>query len=167
MLPGLSPRRQVTLTPSIQLAALSDAEAIAAMSRELIEYGLPWSWRAARVARAIRHPETNVAVARMGGELVGFGIMEYLETDAHLVLFAVRAASQRQGIGSALLRWLESCAAVAGAQRIRLEARWENTAARTFYNEHGYHEVVIKPGRYSAAVDGVQLEKWLRQPAAA
>jgi len=155
----------VTLTPLIQLAAPGDAEDIAALSRELIEYGLPWNWRPARVLRAIRHPDTNVAVARLAGELAGFGIMEYLEEDAHLVLFAVRAASQRAGIGSALLRWLESCAAVAGARRIRLEARRENVAARTFYNEHGYHEIVIRPGRYGAAVDGIQLEKWLRRPA--
>lgn len=134
------------------------------MSRELIEYGLPWNWRPARVLRSIRHPETNVAVARLDGVLLGFGIMEYLEEDAHLVLFAVRAASQRQGVGSALLRWLESSAAVAGAKRIRLEARRENVAARTFYNEHGYHELLIQPGRYGAAVDGIRLEKWLRQP---
>jgi ribosomal-protein-alanine N-acetyltransferase len=155
----------VTVDPPIQLAVPSDAADIAAMSRELIEYGLPWSWRAARVERAIRHPDNNVAVVRMDGGLIAFGIMEYLELEAHLVLFAVRRTSQRRGIGSALLRWLESSAAVAGVQRIRLEARWENIAARSFYNEHGYQEVVIKPGRYSAAVDGVQLEKWLRPPA--
>jgi [ribosomal protein S18]-alanine N-acetyltransferase len=154
----------VTVDPPVHLAAPSDAPEIAAMSRELIEYGLPWNWRAARVERAIRHPDTNVAVVRMDDGLVAFGIMEYLELDAHLVLFAVRRASQRRGIGSALLRWLESSAAVAGTQRIRLEARWENVAARSFYNEHGYQEVVLRPARYSTTVAGVQLEKWLRPP---
>lgn len=152
---------------SIRLAVPGDAEAIAAMSRELIEYGLPWGWRAARVLRSIENPDTNVAVVRSDGELIGFGIMEYLELDAHLVLFAVRKASQRTGVGSALLRWLEASAAAGGAQRIRLEARRENVAGRSFYNEHGYHELRIRPGRYSAAVDGVQLEKWLRPPSPA
>lgn len=155
----------MTDNPSIRLAASSDAEAIAAMSRELIEYGLPWNWRPARVLGAIRNAETNVAVVKEEGELIAFGIMEYWELDAHLVLFAVRKQSQRRGIGSALLRWLESSAMAAGAQRIRLEARRENLAARSFYNEHGYHELVINPGRYSGAVDGIQLEKWLRQRA--
>lgn len=156
----------MTIDPPIQLALPGDAREIAAMSRELIEYGLPWNWRAARVEKAIRHPDTNVAVVRSASGLVAFGIMEYLDLDAHLVLFAVRRSSQRTGIGSALLRWLEASAAVAGAQRIRLEARWENIAGRSFYNEHGYQELVIKPGRYGAAVDGVQLEKWLRPPPA-
>lgn len=149
---------------SISLALERDAEGIAAMSRELIEYGLPWNWRPERVHRAIQNPETNVAVARIRGELVGFGIMEYLERDAHLVLFAVRSADQRNGIGNALLRWLQASAAAAGAQRIRLEARRDNVAARCFYNEHGFHELAIRPSRYGVAVDGIQLEKWLKRP---
>jgi len=152
------------MTPALQIriASKSDAHDIAAMSRELIEHGLPWTWRPHRVARAIASPETNVAVVREQGALVGFGIMEYLEEDAHLVLFAVRPQSRRQGVGTELLRWLEASALVAGAQRIRLEARRENVAARSFYNEHGYHELVIKSRMYSGAVDGIRLEKWLR-----
>ena len=88
--------------------------------------------------------------------------MEYLEEDAHLVLFAVRADRQRQGIGTSLLLWLEAAARVAGAQRIRLEARRDNDAARTFYNEHGYHERVIRSRMYSSIADGISLEKHLR-----
>lgn len=152
----------MTVDPPIVLATPADARPIAALSRELIEYGLPWTWRAPRVLRSILNPDTNVAVARRDGELLGFGIMEYLDTDAHLVLFAVRASQQRKGLGSALLRWLEATAAAAGAQRIRLESRRENVAGRTFYNEHGYHELAIQRGRYGESVDGIRLEKWLR-----
>ena len=65
-----------------------------------------------------------------------------------------------------LLAWLEASARVAGAQRIRVEARRDNVPARTFYNELGYHEVAIRRGRYSDGVDGVVLEKWLQARAA-
>ena len=157
----------MTVDPPIHLAQPGDAADIAAMSRELIEHGLPWTWRPARVLQAIGSPETNVAVVREAGELLAFGVMEYLESDAYLVLLAVARAHQRRGIGSALLRWLEASAAVAGAQRIRLHARRDNVAGRSFYNEHGYHEVTIQPGRYSALLDGIRLEKWLRPAAAA
>lgn len=68
--------------PPVRLAQPADAEDIAIMSRELIERGLPWNWRPARVLRAIRDPDTNVAVVRMDGVLVGFGIMEYRDADA-------------------------------------------------------------------------------------
>lgn len=146
----------------IRLAGPADAGDIAEMSRGLIEHGLPWSWQPARVRAAIGARDTNVAVLRLDGVLVAFGIMEYLETDAYLVLFAVRREHQRQGLGSAMLRWLEDSARVAGAERIRVDARRDNAAGRSFYNEHGYHEVGIRPARYGHGVDGVRLEKWLR-----
>jgi ribosomal-protein-alanine N-acetyltransferase len=152
----------MTIDPPVRLARPEDAADIAAMSRELIERGLPWNWRPERVLKAIRNPETNVAVATIDGELVGFGIMEYRETDAYLALLAVRGSRQRGGFGSALVRWLEASARIAGAQRIRLEARRDNGAARNFYNELGYQEVAIRPDRYSDGIDGIVLEKWLR-----
>jgi ribosomal-protein-alanine N-acetyltransferase len=150
---------------AVRLATVADAADIAEMSREYIEHGLPWGWRTDRVARAIRNPDTNVVVVESQGALVGFGIMSYLDDDAHLLLFAVRGSSQRRGIGSAILRWLEAAARAAGAKRIRVEARRENVAARNFYSEHGYHERVIAKGMYSGVVDGVRLEKWLRSDA--
>lgn len=147
---------------AVRLADVAEAPAIAAMSREYIEYGLPWSWRPERVARAIRNPDTNVVVVGPPGAIVAFGIMSYLDTDAHLLLFAVHPLSRRQGVGSAVLRWLEDVARAAGAKRISVEARRENEAARNFYSEHGYHERTLAPGMYSEMVDGVRLEKWLR-----
>ncbi|WP_167784664.1 GNAT family N-acetyltransferase [Ramlibacter rhizophilus] len=147
---------------SVRLARPADARAIAGMSRELIETGLPWRWRPQRVLAAIADPQTSVAVAELQGELAAFGIMEFLDDDAYLSLLAVRSARQRQGLGSALLGWLEASARAAGARRIRLETRRDNAAARSFYNELGFHEVGIRRGRYGAGVDGLLLEKWLQ-----
>lgn len=152
----------MTIDPPVRLATPADADDIAAMSRDLIERGLPWGWRPHRVLRAIRNADTNVAVIRDGGVLVAFGIMEYLESDAYLVLFAVRATHQRQGLGTSLLHWLEASARAAGASRIRVEARRDNEAARNFYNELGYHETGIRRHRYGDGVDGLLLVKWLQ-----
>ena len=157
----------MTVDPVVAIATSGDAAAIAAMSRALIEYGLEWRWRPERVARAIADPDTNAAVVRRDGEVIAFGIMEYLDDDAYLVLFAVRASHQRQGVGSALLRWLEAVARAAGSQRIRVDARRDSVAARCFYNEHGYHERLLKARWYGDAVDGIRLEKWLRVQASA
>ena len=152
----------MTVEPAVTIARRGDAAAIAVMSRDLIEYGLEWRWRPERVARAIADPDTNAAVVRRDGQLIAFGIMEYLEDDAYLVLFAVHSSHQRHGVGSALLRWLEAVARAAGSQRIRVDARRDNVAARCFYNEHGYHERLLKTRMYGKAVDGIRLEKWLR-----
>jgi len=150
----------------VSLALKSDASDIAGMSRELIEHGLPWTWRPERVSRAIAASNVNVAVIREQQGLSAFGIMEYWDEDAHLTLLAVRPVRRRQGVGTAVLRWLEGSAFVAGARRIRVEARRDNVAARSFYNEHGYHELVIRSHMYSGMLDGIQLEKWLRTTSA-
>ncbi len=151
------------MTPDlhIELARPADAAAIAVMSRNLIEHGLPWTWQPARVARAIASANTNVDVVRESHAVLGFGIMEYGDDDAHLVLFAVRPSHQRHGLGGKLLAWLEASAVAAGSKRIRVEARRDNEAARCFYNEHGYHEITIRPRMYSGSLDGIRLEKWL------
>jgi ribosomal protein S18 acetylase RimI-like enzyme len=147
---------------TVRIAKPSDAEAIAAMSRDYIEHGLPWSWQPPRVKRAILNPNTNVVVVGPPGNLSAFGIMSYLDDDAHLLLFAVHHLKRRQGIGTAVLTWLEDVARAAGANRIRVEARRDNVAARNFYSEHGYHERKLAPHMYSGVLDGVKLEKWLR-----
>jgi ribosomal-protein-alanine N-acetyltransferase len=149
----------------VRLATLSDVSQIAAMSRDYIEHGLPWTWTEERVAHSIRDSETNVVVAGERGSLIGFGIMFYASDDAHLLLFAVRAAHRRRGIGSAILRWLEEAARVAGAKRIRVECTRENAAGRNFYCEHGYHELQITTKMYRGIKDGVHLEKWFRESA--
>ena len=152
---------------AIRFATSADAPAIAALSRDEIETGLPWTWREARVRRAIAEPDTNVIVAGPPGAVAAFGLMYCADDDAHLLLFAVHRSRQRRGVGSALLQWLEDAARAAGAQRIRVEARMDNEAARSFYNERGYHEREIAPRMYSGRLDGVRLEKWLRPADAA
>jgi ribosomal-protein-alanine N-acetyltransferase len=149
----------------VQMASAADAAQIAAMSRDEIEYGLPWGWTERRVARAIASPGTNVVVVRESARVAGFGIMGYNDDDAHLLLLAVRPDRRRAGIASAILGWLEDVARAAGAARIRVEARWDNDAARCFYSEHGYTEKAIQRRWYSGTVDGVLMEKWLRAQA--
>lgn len=150
---------------AIRLATLADAADIAHMSRDSIERGLPWRWTVGRVTRAIKDPNTNVVVVGEPGAIAAFGIMFYAEDDAHLLLLAVRCTRQRRGVGSAVLLWLEAAARSAGAKRIRVEARRDNDAARSFYNEHGYQERVIKTAMYSGIADGICLEKWLGRDA--
>jgi ribosomal-protein-alanine N-acetyltransferase len=150
---------------AIRLATRADAAGIAAMSREYIEHGLPWSWTEERVAYAISDPDTNVVVVGERGTTAAFGIMFYANDDAHLLLFAVRRDNQRRGVGSAILRWLEEAARTAGAKRIRVECRRDNTPARNFYSEHGYAELTITSKMYRGLKDGIHLEKWFRSAA--
>lgn len=147
--------------PTIRLAKPDEAQAIARMSRDWIEHGLGWSWTAARMSQAIGDPTTNVAVLVKGDRLSGFGIMQYGDDDAHLVLLAVSPFTRHQGLGRALTVWLEQSARVAGARRIRLEARADNRHALTFYEKQGYARVGVVQGYYEGLVDAVRMRKLL------
>lgn len=149
------------VVPTIRLATLRDARAIAEMSREEIEHGLPWSWTPERVRRAMREPSTNVAVALEAERLVGFGIMYYGDEKAHLSLLAVHAARREHGVGAQLMDWLEKCAATAGCSRIELEARADNPAALAFYGLRGYERFATVPGYYQGRIDAFRLAKTL------
>jgi len=146
---------------TIRLATARDASDVADLSRRAVEHGLPWSWTPARVAKAIADPNTNVIVARIADALTGFGVMEYQDETAHLVLFAVDAPGRRKGVGSQLLAWLEKVAAAAGIAQIHLEARADNAAALAFYRKHGYRDQAEVLGMYYGAEDGVRLVKML------
>ncbi len=145
----------------IRLGRSSDIDAIATLSRQVIEHGLPWRWTPRRVRLALQSPDTNVAVARRGASLLGFGIMRYADEEAHLLLFAVHPAHRRQGVGAAIVAWLEAVARAASLERVVLECRRENEPARNFYGSLGYHEQVIVKRMYSGVEDGITFEKRL------
>src|SRR3982751_6827403 len=115
---------------AVRLARSADAAEIAAISRADIEHGLPWSWKAERVAGAIADRDINVAVLGDAGAIAALGIMAYRDTSAHLLLFSVRAPHRRRGVGSRLLRWLETVAREIGIERILVECRRDNAPAR-------------------------------------
>jgi ribosomal-protein-alanine N-acetyltransferase len=145
----------------IELASSSDAGAISLLSGAAIEHGLRQTWTPQRVLASIRNPATNVAVAQDGAHLIGFGIMDYGEERAHLSLLAVAQGRRRQGVGSALLVWLEESALAAGIALVRAEVRLENTIARGFYGARGYEEGERLVGYYQGLEDALRLEKKL------
>src|SRR5215217_2288044 len=122
---------------SLLLARPAEADAIAGLSRDLIEYGLHWRWTPMRVAASIRAPNVNVLVARAGDNLAGFAIMRYGDDDAHLDLLAVAPFYRRAGVGRQLVLWLEKCAVVAGIFNVALELRAKNEGAQLFYERLG------------------------------
>jgi ribosomal-protein-alanine N-acetyltransferase len=143
----------------ISLAHVDDASAIARMSRLLIEEGLPSSWDEFRVARHIRHADSAVIVARDRRRIVGFAIMEFLDQHAHLSLLAVVPGHQKRGVGSGLVRWLESSARTAGIFDVRLELRAGNHAAESFYRRLGYGDAGRRPLYYAGREDALCMTR--------
>ena len=149
---------------NIRLAEPRDAQAIALMSRDLVEAGLGWKYDAARVQRAIRHRDTVTLVAAQRAGIAGFAIMEFGDERAHLVLLAVAPAQRRGGIGRRLLQWLLDSARTAGIGSVHLELRAQNEAARAFYRAMGFSESVLVPGYYRGREAALRMLRVLRLP---
>ena len=146
------------------LARLPDAHPIALMSRELIESGLSgWSWNPQRVTRSIRSRRANVVVATVHEHIIGFAIMDYGDTHAHLSLLAVRPAHQRCGIGRRMMAWLEESALVAGIANIDLELRSNNRVARDFYRALGFTETACIAGYYRGVETALRMSRDIRR----
>jgi ribosomal-protein-alanine N-acetyltransferase len=136
---------------------MDDAPAIAAMSRQLIEHGLAWSWTEHRIERCLRNRDCVVLAARDRRRMVGFAIMEFYAIHAHLNLLAVQPGNQRQGLGRQLLEWLEASARTAGIFKVHLELRASNDGALAFYEKLGYRTTGSKPAYYDGREDAVRM----------
>lgn len=147
---------------TLGLGASADAAPIAAMSRDLIESGLPWTWTPERVARNLARRDTLVLTARDAERLAGFCIMQFGEEIAHLSLLAVRPDCQRQGVGRRMLEWLTESALTAGIASVRLELRESNLGARRFYQTQGFAEAVRIPGYYRGVETAVRMLREIR-----
>ena len=139
------------------LAHADDAATIAAMSRQLIEHGLAWSWNEERVARCLRNRDCVVLAARDRRRVIGFAIMEFYAIHAHLNLLAVQPGFRRQGVGRQLLEWLEASARTAGIFTVNLELRSTNDGARAFYEKLGFRSAGRKAAYYDGREDAVRM----------
>lgn len=153
-----------SLNITVQLASRADAQAIATMSRDLIECGLGWEYRPERIRELIAARDTVSLVARDGERAMGFAIMSFGEDYAHLVLMAVRPAGQRRGIARRLTQWLIETASTAGIASIHLELRAQNKDGFEFYRALGFSETLRLPGYYRGRETAIRMIRVLRPP---
>jgi ribosomal protein S18 acetylase RimI-like enzyme len=154
--------RDVTLG----FAYRSDAGALAAMSRDLVEAGLGWSYQPQRIRELIADSDVVTLVARDHGRAVGFAIMHFGDERAHLVLLAVARSHQRRGIARRMLEWLLDSARVAGTVSLHVELRAENRPAYLLYRSLGFTETFRINGYYRGREPALRMVRVLRAPAA-
>ena len=87
---------------------------------------------------------------RIGAELVGYFIMIVAVGEAHLLNLSVAAASQRQGMGSALLEEALRIARERDAKHLFLEVRPSNAPALALYSAFSFRRIAERRGYYPA-----------------
>ena len=82
--------------------------------------------------------------------LLGYGVMSAAAGESHILNLTVRPESQRQGIGSHLLKHFQQLARRHGADTLMLEVRPSNRGAITLYEKLGFNEVGMRRNYYPA-----------------
>ena len=109
-----------------------------------------------------RHPWTRVNfvdsmaagyhcwVAYRERATVGYGVAMIAADEAHLLNLSVAPGWQRKGVGTELTRFFVKLARDYGAEKIYLEVRPSNAAARALYANHGFSEIGLRRDYYPA-----------------
>lgn len=79
----------------------------------------------------------------------------------HIVTIDVLEAHRRKGVGSALLRRVESKMKHNGIQEVWLETATNNETAIAFWKKHGYRSRGVLPNYYPNRLDAYAMSKLL------
>lgn len=110
------------------------------------------------------NPFAKTLLAYNDNELVGFLIYMITFNSATIIQIAVHPKFQRQRIGSALLKEMETILKSKGygeIESVTLEVRKKNKPAYNLYAKHGYQDVCVKPKYYANGDDAIYMMKVL------
>lgn len=101
----------------------------------------------------------DVAVAIIDTEVVGYASFRYVGKQGDVNTVAVSSVQQGKGIGTALMDWLESQAALRNVREVFLEVRSDNEAAMKMYASRGYERIDVRRNYYGNAIDANIMRK--------
>lgn len=96
-------------------------------------------------------------IAAEQGRVLGFVFMRKVADEVEILNLAVAPASRRKGVASLLLSEVLSWAKENWVANIHLEVRASNSAARKFYEAHGFRQHGGRPNYYSDPRDDAIL----------
>ncbi|HQZ13411.1 MAG TPA: GNAT family N-acetyltransferase [Devosia sp.] len=115
-----------------------------------------------RLSAAVHELLDRTIVAEIDGVAVGWCARQ--RGKAYIPYLFVTPLLQNHGIGSALLRRMESMLELQGADRVQLDTLADNVRAVSFYQHQGYQILVLKsegePGQSGSV--SIRLEKRLQ-----
>jgi len=114
---------------------------------ENASYPSPWS-RHSFAYEVMKNSFACYIVAISGKKVVGYAGMWLILDEAHITNVAVHPNYRKAGIGRALMMQMIGRAVVTGSNRMTLEVRPSNNAARHLYNKLGFKEGGVRKGYY-------------------
>jgi ribosomal-protein-alanine N-acetyltransferase len=101
----------------------------------------------------------DVSVAVLDSQIVGYASFRFVGKQGDVNTVAVASNQQGKGIGTALMDWLESQAALRNVREIFLDVRSDNEPAIKMYASRGYERIDIRRNYYGNTIDANVMRK--------
>lgn len=147
---------QLSAEPRARNMTEGDLDAV--MAIEEVIYTHPWTRGNFVDSLAARSP---CRVLEWHGVIVGYAVLSTGADEAHLLNLSIAGAWQRRGLGRELLDGVIGFARELKVQKIFLEVRASNTAARALYANSRFREIGMRKEYYPAHAgreDAIVLE---------
>jgi len=154
---------------TVRVAVMEDADAIANLTAEvqqLHKEALPDIFKTPsgrlfsreKLASLLQDANSTVAVAESNGDVIGHVYVQRAENDfkiadkyMYIQQIGVRKHFRRQGVGTALIAFVEGRAVASGVTGLQLDYWAFNTRARSFFESCGFSPSVVMMRRTLSA----------------
>lgn len=130
----------------LQSMSLHDIDRVAEI--ENLCFASPWS-RESFESELLQNNLARYIVGKVNGKVVAYGGMWIILDEAHITNIAVHPSFRERKIGEKLVREMLRRAKESKAERITLEVRTSNIAARKLYEKLGFKDSGIRKGYYA------------------
>lgn len=118
---------------------------------EKLCFSKPWSYEA--LAEELSNPLAVFFVAELDGKTVAYAGMHHIIDEGYITNIAVHPDYRRRGLGTALVRVLDSYARDNGLAVLTLEVRQSNATAINIYKDAGFVEEGVRKDFYEDPVE--------------
>ena len=137
---------------------VEDSAAVAEMEQQI--FSDPWSEKS--VMETVQQKQSVCFAAEKAGHLLGYLLAYHAADEAEIARVAVQKEARRQGAAGKLMQALEHYCEEHKMEKLLLDVRESNEAARSFYTKNGFVEDGIRQGFYTnPSEDAVLMSRQL------
>lgn len=137
---------------------VEDSAAVAEMEQQIFSD----SWSEKSVLETVQQKQSVCFAAEKAGHLLGYLLAYHAADEAEIARIAVQKEARRQGVAGKLMQALEHYCEEHKMEKLLLDVRESNEAARSFYTKNGFVEDGIRQGFYvNPSEDAVLMSRQL------
>lgn len=137
---------------------VEDSAAVAEMEQQIFSD----SWSEKSVLETVQQKQSVCFAAEKAGHLLGYLLAYHAVDEAEIARIAVQKEARRQGAAGKLMQALEHYCEEHKMEKLLLDVRESNEAARSFYTKNGFVEDGIRQGFYvNPSEDAVLMSRQL------